>query len=597
MSTENAPLLSRSETRPRNLSCPPELLMRYRTTCVTTKGGLYVLVALAILNAVGMGPFLYFITTPFAAVHEITIVSGSSFFMAELLMFPAVGLAGEVCCKRFKLLLLGLGLVSTGAVLYGTIFGIWQGIASHTILFTILLYVVFLLVVLGVGIFQANALQYGVDQLDFPSSEVLSSFVYWYYWTSYAFISMLAAISFLGISIYLSIVLCVAGVTLTLLLALTIYFCRRNPQLRSDPGRKPNPLKLIWQVMQFARRKKFPLFRSAFTYSELHSRLDLAKRRYGGPFTTEQVEDIKSFWRILLVLGSLIGYQLQDDTMFTLTEALLLKQQMCSMYLLSPWTVTALTIAIAIPLHQFGVRPYLSRYLPNMLTRMGIGLLVVFLSLIATTMYNVLLSPATMQVYANITLEGVDNGCEINANVSNSSICYAIKNFKIASFLHDNSSCFTQFFVAYDSPLPSFYWLAVPQVLNGLSHMLVFLTTLEFILAQAPRTMQSFLIGLWYAMQIINFAISMVGYTSCAAFHWQYYATKTLLVFLSFILFVVVACKYKYRQLNEDADVNVRQQVEDVFERNMDRKAAYRKGTLLSDQEYTLEGTISYFEH
>ena len=554
------------------------------------------LVALAVINGVGMGPFLYFITTPFAVVNETAIVWGSCFFAAELLLFPVVGLAGEVCCKRFKLLLLGLVLIAAGAVMYGTIFGIWQRVRNpnDTSYFIILLYAVFLLVVLGVAIFQANSLQYGVDQLDFPSSAVLSSFVYWYYWTSYAFIGTLAVISFFGLATFISIVLCVAGVMLTLLLSLTVYFCCRNPQLRTDPGRKPNPLTLIWRVMKFARRARAPLFRSAFTYNEIHSRLDLAKRRYGGPFTTEQVEDIKSFWRILLVLGALIGYQLQDDTTFTLAVALFLEQRMCSLYMLSPWAVTALVIAIAIPLHQFGIRPYayISRCIPNMLTRMGIGLFIVWLSLIATTTFNALLIPGVTQVYINATIlqaKGVESGCQTTANISNSSICDAIKCVVIPSYLPREPHCFSPAYIVYEGSLPSFYWLVIPQALNGIAHILVFLTGLEFIFAQAPRTMQGFLIGLWYATQIINVAISISGYMSCAAFQWEYYAAKTSLVFLSLVLFLVVARRYKYRQLNEDADINVRQQVEDVFERNFEREAAYRE----SEEEFTAGGEES----
>ena len=36
--------------------------------------------------------------------------------------------------------------------------------------------------------------------------------------------------------------------------------------------------------------------------SYIPSRLDFAKERFGGPFTTEQVENVKTFFRILLVL-------------------------------------------------------------------------------------------------------------------------------------------------------------------------------------------------------------------------------------------------------------------------------------------------------
>ena len=60
-------------------------------------------------------------------------------------------------------------------------------------------------------------------------------------------------------------------------------------------------------MIQFARKHKCPVQRSAFTYNNdyIPSRIDFAKERYGGPFTTEQVENVKTFFRILLVLLAL----------------------------------------------------------------------------------------------------------------------------------------------------------------------------------------------------------------------------------------------------------------------------------------------------
>ena len=59
-------------------------------------------------------------------------------------------------------------------------------------------------------------------------------------------------------------------------------------------------------VLNFARKFKYPLQRSAFTYcdDERPSRIDFAELRYGGPFTTEhcQVEDVKTFLRMLKLL-------------------------------------------------------------------------------------------------------------------------------------------------------------------------------------------------------------------------------------------------------------------------------------------------------
>ena len=65
-----------------------------------------------------------------------------------------------------------------------------------------------------------------------------------------------------------------------------------------------NPYLLTWRVVKFAAQHNKPIRRSAFTYceSDYPSRLDFGKQRYGGPFTTEQVEDVKTLLNILKVL-------------------------------------------------------------------------------------------------------------------------------------------------------------------------------------------------------------------------------------------------------------------------------------------------------
>ena len=51
--------------------------------------------------------------------------------------------------------------------------------------------------------------------------------------------------------------------------------------------------------------------KSAFTYCEddLPSRTDFGKTKYGGPFTTEQMEDVKTFLRLLpfILAGSVMA--------------------------------------------------------------------------------------------------------------------------------------------------------------------------------------------------------------------------------------------------------------------------------------------------
>ena len=69
-----------------------------------------------------------------------------------------------------------------------------------------------------------------------------------------------------------------------------------------------NPLKLFHQVLKYAVKNKYPRLRNTFTYWEdkPYSRIDLGKTKYGEPFTTEQVEDVKIFFRFLAILGIFI---------------------------------------------------------------------------------------------------------------------------------------------------------------------------------------------------------------------------------------------------------------------------------------------------
>ena len=66
-----------------------------------------------------------------------------------------------------------------------------------------------------------------------------------------------------------------------------------------------NPIKLIYKVLNYARTTKYPKNRSAFTYldEEHPSRLDFGKDKFGGPFTEEEVEDVKTVLRILPLLS------------------------------------------------------------------------------------------------------------------------------------------------------------------------------------------------------------------------------------------------------------------------------------------------------
>ena len=75
-----------------------------------------------------------------------------------------------------------------------------------------------------------------------------------------------------------------------------------------------NPYREVAQVVGFTRRHKVPIQCSAFTYWEddIPTGLDLGKSKYGGPFTTEQVENVKAFFSIVYILLSLSPFFTAD---------------------------------------------------------------------------------------------------------------------------------------------------------------------------------------------------------------------------------------------------------------------------------------------
>ena len=92
---------------------------------------------------------------------------------------------------------------------------------------------------------------------------------------------------------------------LFLCVALSSLFIIGKKWLIIEP-KSPQSLRNIYRVLKFAAKHKAPLNRSALTYWEedIPSRLDLGKSRYGGPFTTEQVEDVSAVLSLCLCTRS-----------------------------------------------------------------------------------------------------------------------------------------------------------------------------------------------------------------------------------------------------------------------------------------------------
>ena len=167
----------------------------------------------------------------------------------------------------------------------------------------------FILITFGSAGFFANVLAYGMEQMSGAPSMALRSYINWFNWAFALGYNLYSYVEFHLLPttdseqyIVLGMILVVA-IFFTAVLWIDVHVHKKfvNPKLLR------NPYQTILGVLRFAWKHKVPLQRSALTYWEedLPQRLDLAKTKYGGPFSHESVEDVKTTFRIIVILLSL----------------------------------------------------------------------------------------------------------------------------------------------------------------------------------------------------------------------------------------------------------------------------------------------------
>ena len=295
-----------------------------------------------------------------------------------------------------------------------------------------------------------------------------------------------------------------------------------------------NPLKLIARVLNYARKHAFPEQRSAFTFweEECPSRIDLGKSKYGGPFTFEEVGDVKTVLRLIpLVSCILLVISLATNTMVDLIVY-------CNLSVLRFWAHFAsfFLIIFGLPAYQFLVYPFLYNYIPGMLRRIGFGLFVIALS-------RGLLSMAELYVI----VEGHDRS--ENATLT----CSAFENRK--------------------SVLNSWFVLASGS-LESVGCTVSFYCLVEFVAAQTPCQMRgvvtSFGLGVWGILTLPQVILGRILNQLCVV-----YIALSVIGVGVFVLFVFLAKRYRLRVRNDV--IPYRLFAEDQFESNYRQERDYLK--------------------
>ena len=436
---------------------------------------------------------------------------------------------------------------------------------------------------IGIGLFESTAIQFGMDQMLEANSDELSTFIHWYYWSCNVGRLLVVSCATVLLLIYsqciikldlqnatdlysdlypyyftitTTYVLIVLGLQLVCA-CVGLFLLIGSKKYLNINRTGEHPLKLIYGVLKYAWKHKCPEHRSAFTYWEedIPPRIDLGKSKYGGPFTTEEVEDTKTFFSILLLLLTLVGFHLSAHG-YSIADQLM-QEQCPSMVVLAilgdPMQLTFFTVLLGVPQYQLIKHLYKGDF-PNMLQRMGLGLFCCFLKSVIEICIQVTMTGGRQCNHFDKNTRDSCYFVTVELNIDN--ICTTISNASDNLFSCDQND-------------PPFILLVIPHVLQGLSFLLVFMTALQFICAQAPLRLKGLLIGVWYAFLAINYLLieSSELYTIAKTTWISFHSVKTFLILISLIVYVCVAKRYQYRL--RDEVVNEQYLIEEIYDREL----------------------------
>ena len=473
----------------------------------------------------------YFVATVYSNVQQSQTPNRTTGIIFDItycmlfITFSLLGLIADVWIGRYKILITGIFLSFFAWILSGVGFVIITYWFNY-LLFFIIDAVGYLCVVAGYTAFRANIVQFNIDQLVGASADELSAIIYWHS-ISIPIAFTIFQLGRCSLDFFLILSFIMSGVTVSLVLITHSFFkhwLENNPLII-------NPIKLIAKVLNYARKNKYPSNRSALTYWEedYPSQLDLGKEKYGGPFTEEEVENVKTVLRMIPLMICTVGLTCADEVYWSILKGPNPVNSSFKSCLISNNTMKFITPIFLLLLHQFFVYPFFYKYIPSMLKRIGVGLVFA----LATT-----LSYVVIFKYQKNTL----------------------------SYFND--------------------LLLIPQVLFGATFALIVPTSLEFTIAQSPIQMRGMMVGMWFAFFGVGYLINIntkypFGCDNnllCPSFY--YYITRSVVIFIILLVFIVLAKWYKLRV--RENEVNIVQIVDEHYERYMDQKEEYEREMGLS---------------
>ena len=326
--------------------------------------------------------------------------------------------------------------------------------------------VVSIFIMIGLGGFLSNIIHLGIDQLTDASANEITSFIIWYTTTLFTSAITLHYITDCIVTentFYIKTLV----VAICLTIALCLDFLFQHILVKEQVTRRS--LREIIGVTRYVIRNR--QLRHDFAHDQVPSRFDIAKHLYGGPFTSQQVDNVRKFlWMLLviapctLVIGAIQPIFYAEEKVYRhlnfWKETDGFKGCYKNLSLRYSDNFFALVIVV---LYEFIIHPLFYRCLPK--------LHITSKFLVATvTLFLWILSLLALDSYVYHELKFNDTYTY--------EACIIVKKY--------NTSTLNQ------------TWMLVPNFIRGVFSILLLPTALEFIWAQAPTSMKGLILGFGY---------------------------------------------------------------------------------------------------
>lgn len=420
--------------------------------------------------------------------------------------------------------------------------------------------------ILSFTMFYATSLAYGMDLLMDSSTVKHCSFVYWYSWMFFLSGKTVSIIDHLPGKQYVEGRLAISfSACFFFSISLCLYF-GINRQLEENLRTElTNPYKKTFKILKYSlidhrhENRHRPSFRSAMTYWEESSvsRLDIAKRKYGGLYSQDEVENVKTVLRVLLVLLALVPFMISlapvnDKITQILPQFRGGAESMDGYAGFAFYYISDNLIFLVVPILEFLIIPVFPKveyFLANSLKGIGIS--------------QILLIVSVAMVFV----------IDLAANIKWSQV-------KCISFWSKG-----------DLDFGISYWvLFVPSMICGIAYDIAFVCMFQFICCQSPYEMSGMIIGIFWALRSCCLCIgSLINYVTD---EWDpntievFSCTSWLLVIFMIIsslglLLYVFTTRWYTKRVRSD-NCTLRRAVEDHFEQQISRRPEHN---LLEESE------------